>query len=196
VTGARLARTAPVAACLAVSAAGGWWWAQAQERDVTVAGPEAVEVEATSQYSFASVGAMAASSDVVIVGTVVSVADGRVLGDPGGAAVRTQLAVVEVERTLVGPDLASVVVEEEAELADGRPITVNGVAPAGVGDRALWFLQAVPGDSRTFIVINSQGRFTDADGHVAAGDVDDPLVAALVGIEFDDLVTAVAVAVP
>ena len=112
--------------------------------------------------AFDSLDELVAASDLVVVGTVAGVADGRVLTAPDrpDAGFRTRLVELDVERTLAGEPPTPLVVEEPAELLDGTPVVVDGMAPLDVGDRAVWFLVAGGSDEQPYhAVVNGQGRY-------------------------------------
>ena len=77
-------------------------------------------------------------------------------------------------RVVKGPQSATVVVEQEASLLDGTPITVNGVSPLVVGDRGWFFL--IDGDGEQF----PYTALTTVDGFVADGTRDACAAAATV----------------
>ena len=111
---------------------------------------------------FDSLEELVAASDVAVVGTVAGVADGRLLTAPDrpDAGLRTRLVELTVERTLAGEPPTPLVVEEPAELLDGTPVVVDGMAPLDVGDRAVWFLVAGGSDDQPYhAVVNGQGRY-------------------------------------
>lgn len=99
-------------------------------------------------------------ADLVVVGHVVEVTDGRVLSDPvdPSSAVRTQLAQLEVDEVTVGAAADRLVLEEVAALADGTPATVEGVRPSQVGDAGLYFLVRDTEEGRVALV-GPQGRY-------------------------------------
>jgi hypothetical protein len=155
-----------------------------------------LDVQAQSIFAFTTIGEMTAASDLVVVGSVAAVAEGRLIGSPGGTSVRSQFTTITVQRVLAGVAPAAVVIEEEAALADGTPITVNGVAPSEVGDRAVWFLDQLEGEeSPVYLVINSQGRVLDEGGRAVGGDQRDALVQAIQRLGFDAVIAEVCAAV-
>lgn len=99
-------------------------------------------------------------ADLVVVGHVVEVTDGRVLSDPADptSAVRTQLSQLEVNEATVGEAADRLVLEEVAALADGTPATVEGVRPSRVGDAGLYFLVRNTEEGRVALV-GPQGRY-------------------------------------
>lgn len=91
------------------------------------------------------------------------------------------------------PDV--VVVEQEASLLDGSPITVNGVAPLEVGDRAILVL--VRGDSEQFpytTPLNEQAVFLVVDEQVVAADPDGVIGAMFHGRPVTELRVALGLA--
>ena len=98
-------------------------------------------------------------SDLVVVGHVVRVSDGRVLSDAADptSAVRTQFAQLDVDDVTVGRASDRLVLEEVAALADGTPATVEGQRPSDVGDAGLYFL--VRGEDGRVAPVGPQGRY-------------------------------------
>ncbi len=126
--------------------------------------PSVVDISA-SEPAYATVVGLAGASDRVLAGEVVAIEQGRAVTDPADptAGVNTQLATVRVERVAKGPESATVVIEQEASLLDGTPITVNGVSPLVVGDRGWFFL--IDGDGEQF----PYTALTTVDGFAADG---------------------------
>lgn len=195
---------AAVAAFGVVIFAIGWDGSGASPPGRGNAGPVAVESDA--RHRFDDLDDLVAGADLVISGRVVGVEPGRTFGgvDAGGeaaGAIRSQVVTLEIAAALGrtdalrAPDPGTVVlVEEEAALADGTPIAVDGARPTGSGDEGIWFLVAstdpeFPG----FVVVNSQGRYLVADEGVLLGaDRTDGLVRRLESLGRDGLATAVA----
>ena len=121
---------------------------------------------------FATLEDMAAASDAVVLAEVVAEADGRTITDPADPerGVRTRLLELEVVEVLVGAVPRPLVLEEEAMLLDGTPVRVDGVAPAGPGDRGVFFLVAGGSDANPHhALVGPQGRFlVDGDDLVPA----------------------------
>lgn len=164
--------------------------------EMTVA---AVAVEATSIYQFATLAEMVEASDVIAVGTVIATEPGRLVGDPANGGVISRIITIEVDQSLRGDASigagSTIVIEEEATLADGTPLVVNGVPGSEVDDRGIWFLdQLDDAELPVYLVINSQGRFLtpgdDPGGDLIGGDQRDPLVQQLQQQPLADLVTA------
>jgi hypothetical protein len=183
----------PVVVCLAAGGVAAALLARESEPAIVRA---PIDVQAQSVFAFATIGEMTLASDLVVVGSVATISDGRLVGSPDGAAVRSQFTTVAVEQVLAGVAPAAVVIEEEAALADGTPITINGVAPSEVGDRAVWFLDQLEGEeSPVYLVINSQGRVIDEGGRAVGGDQRDALVQVIQQLNFDAVVAEVCAAV-
>jgi hypothetical protein len=169
---------------------GAVWWLRSGTDDSV---PEPVSIEATGP-SFATLDELVAASDVVVLGVVSDVDDGRSVTDPTDptAGIRTQLAAVEVDDVLAGGHDGPLVVEQEAELLDGTPVRVNGVDPLRVGDRGYLFL--IRGDSDEFpytAFVNEQGWVPIVDDRVAPTDADDPVWSGYAAEEADAVVGAV-----
>jgi hypothetical protein len=138
--------------------------------------PAPIEIAATGPQ-FATVEELAGASDLIVVAKVDHVSEGRVLTDPANpaAGIRTQLAALTVEQVLKGAPDGAVVLEEEAALLDGSPITVGGASPSPPGERAVYFLIASDDADVPFhALIGPQGRFV-IDGDALRTTARDPL---------------------
>ena len=91
-----------------------------------------VNLEANGQV-YGSLAELVAAGDHVVEAEVVAVYPGRLIGDPN-AAIVTQLAEVTVLFSVSPSTPATLIVEQEATLADGAPISVNGVDPSSSGN--------------------------------------------------------------
>lgn len=176
--GLRLA--VPLIVIVAVVVAAGVWWLRDSSE---VSGPEPVEV-AASGPRFADVAGLVGASDLVVVGTVVEIDNGRAITDPNDptAGIRTQLASIDVTTVLLGDQHGPLVVEQEAILLDGTPLEVNGVAALVPGDEGLMFLTI--GDSDEFpyaAFVNEQGWVPIVDGIIEPTHADDPVWGPLAG---------------
>lgn len=159
--------------------------------------PASLRVRATSVYDFSTLEEMTAASDLVVEAEVVAVERGRLVGEPdeGGVISRiVTLAVADVISGDPGADPSTIIVEEEGWLPDGTPLIVDDVEPSAVGDRGVWFLDALDDADRAdlpgYLVINSQGRLLERNHRVVGGDQTDPLVLAIQRGSFDELIRA------
>lgn len=127
--------------------------------------PDPVDIVA-SEPEYTSVEALSDASDRVVDGFVLALEPGRSVTNPDDptVGVRTQLVTVKVERTIKGAAADTIVIEQEATLLDGTPITVNGVAPLVPADRGRFYL--VDGDGEQF----PYAALTTVDGFVASDD--------------------------
>ncbi len=118
-----------------------------------------------SEPAYATVVELAGASDRMLAGEVVAVEQGRAVTDPADPHRRCEHTAGDrrVERVTKGPQSAIVVIEQEASLLDGTPITVNGVSPLVVGDRGWFFL--IDGDGEQF----PYTALTTVDGFAADG---------------------------
>lgn len=177
----RLVRLLPVVAVVLAATLAAWWWRSDRAGD-----EEAPRRDITATVArFETLEELVAAADVVVEGTVTAVDEGRTISDPTDPAtgIVTQLAQLEVDGTFHGQAPATLLVEQEAALLDGTPITVNGVAPLEVGDRAVFVL--VAGTSEEFpytALVSEQGLFhldgdpeTGNDETVRAADADGPI---------------------
>ena len=176
---------------------------------------EPVAVTSDTRHRFATLAELAASADLAVAGRVVAIEPGRTFGavDASGRAsdraVQSQVVTIEVEDVVARADAVAppqpgtlVLVEEEAGLVDGTPITIDGARPVRVGDAGIWFLNAstdpeFPG----FTVVNSQGRYlltgvrgtdTPLRGPLRGADRSDELVRELEALGFAGLADATA----
>jgi hypothetical protein len=133
----------PIAA-IAVAVGWGGWMLVDDDND-----PRPPVDIASAAASMASLADLVASASMVVEGEVVDVEDGRTItasSDPT-TGIRSQLVHIDVARSwLASRDV--VVVEQEASLLDGTPITVDGQEPLQVGDRGVFLL--VDGHSDEF----------------------------------------------
>lgn len=162
----------PLAIVVAVAAVAAWWLRD--DGDTTREDPVALTA---SGPRFAELSDLVTAGDLVVVGSVVAVDDGRTITDPADpqAGVRTQLAEIRVSQVLTGEQVGPLIIEQEAALLDGRPVTVNGVAPLAVGEEGLMVL--VRGNSDEFpytAFVNEQGWIPIEDGVIALSDPADP----------------------
>jgi hypothetical protein len=116
---------------------------------------------AASGPRYTTVEELAGASDLIVLGRIERVDAGRVFTDRADteAGIRTQLAELAVEQVLKGPPARSVVLEEEAALLDGTPITVDGTTPSAAGQRGVYFLIADPAGTAYYALIGPQGRY-------------------------------------
>lgn len=146
-----------------------------------------VEVTSDARHRFATVEELVAASDLVVEGHVVATEVGRPFGDADAdtgavSAIRSQITTVGVDAILRGASSeTTLVVEEEAELADGTPVRVDGMRAGAVGDRGVWFLVASRDpDFPGYVVVNAQGGYLRGTGDsLRGGDPTDPLVHAI-----------------
>ncbi len=153
---------------------------------------EAIDL-VSSGPSFATLAELDEASDLVVIGTVGQIDAGRTISDDADpdAGITTSLIEIDVEQVLRGSAGATVVVEHETGLADGTPITVDGVAAPALGDRLLVFL--VAGGSEAFphhAIVSNEGRFV-VSGTQAIPVVDGPIGEAVGAMTIDEIAAAV-----
>jgi hypothetical protein len=147
---------------------------------------QVVDVPSDARHRYVNLDELVGASDLVVSGRVVAAEPGRLFGGDGeaGAAIRSHVLTVRVDSVLAGAGDGParpgtvVLVEEEAELADGTPVRVDGMRAGRVGDDGIWFL-AASGDPEFpgYAVVNSQGRYLfGTDGSLVGGDATDALV--------------------
>ncbi len=171
-----------VVAVTAVTA--GLGLAAARRPDPT--GPEPVALRSEGA-TYGTLGELVDASAVVVLAKVLARSDGRTFASPGGAQVRSRVLRIEVGAVLAGPDPGrALAVEEVAALSDGTPVTVDGLAPAEVGDQGFWFLAAVADPTVPFLAaVGPQGRYLrrteePEDDSLTGAAGGDPLVRAVV----------------
>jgi hypothetical protein len=121
--------------------------------------PTDIDAISTSYDSLAS---LITASDIVVVARAESVATGRVLTSPENpdAALKTEVVTLRVGDVLHGVADATVLLEQEATLADGTPITVNGVPPTQVGDEGVFFVDRSTSPDVPYVaLVNDQSRY-------------------------------------
>ena len=142
---------------------------------------------------FATLDELVAASDLVVVATVTDISEGRVLTAPDRpeSGIKTRLLELDVARTLAGEPVDPLVVEEPAELLDGTPVVVDGMAPLAEGAEAIWFLVAGASAEQPYhAVVNAQGRY-DISGATLQAAGTDPLSEQLAALGPDGLAAAV-----
>lgn len=159
--------------------------------------PPPAPVDVTSSAPvFTDLADLLDAADVVVVATVESVANGRVVTDAADtrSGIRTAVHDVVVERVVAGSGARTgsvgvrIRVEHEVALLDGTPITVDGVPAPVVGERSLYLL--VAGTSPDFphhVVVGPQGRFP-INGAVVHGFGSDAISRRLHGTDIDAVV--------
>lgn len=158
-----------VVLALGVGVTGGLWRAivgpSSEPRTV-----DAPIVVVSSGPTYSSLEELVAASDVVVIGRAIAVAPGRLFSTGGRAGIRSQLVTLEVGAVLAGQDPGpTVVIEEEAAIADGRPIVVDGLRPTSSGDQGIFFLIASPDpDVPYYATVSTAGRYLRVTA--AAGD--------------------------
>jgi hypothetical protein len=138
-------------------------------------------LEPTEVEDPASLSELVRSADAVVRGEVVSVAPGRVFGEPGGDALHYAAATLRVDDLIAG-GLSSRPVTLEIPLFDG-PESIDDLPVWGEG---VFFLRAkADGDFHRLVTFDS---LVVNDGGVALTDSDAPLLSGLAGAPFDDVV--------
>ena len=128
----------------------------------TQAGP--IDIR-SSGPTFTTFTELAGASDRVVLGEVVSIEHGRTITDPTDptAGITTQLATVATTQIAKGVPASTLVVEQEASLLDGTPITVDGVAPLRVGATGWFFLIDGDGEQFPYTALTAPESFVPAD---------------------------------
>jgi hypothetical protein len=140
-----------------------------------------VDIPSNVRHRFANLDDLVGESDLVVSGRVVATEPGRIFGT-GEAGIRSHVLTVRVDSVLAGSERPAgagtvVLVEEEAELADGTPVRIDGMRASEIGDDGIWFLAASGDpDFPGYAVINSQGRYLVRGDALQGGDADDELV--------------------
>jgi hypothetical protein len=154
---------------------------------VTDADADIAVVPSSSDVDPESLAELVAISPLVVTGEVQSVERGRVFAsdsesddsgaDPSEEGIESALVTVAVDQVLVGDDPgATVLVEEEGWLADGRRIALDGAPPTQVGDRGIWFLvDTGDTDVPAWVSVGRVGRWIERDGTLSGPTLDIPL---------------------
>jgi hypothetical protein len=133
-------------------------------------------------YHFNNLGEMVATSDLVAIGTVKSIARGRIL--PGDSEVKQQLKniSVQVDEVLSGDLTASSIVVETAgwEISEApgegeQEILLAETAQLQTGDQAAFFLAPYAAASH-YSFLNNQALFKLQGSEVADTERSDPFV--------------------
>jgi hypothetical protein len=157
-----------------------------------------VDLTSDARHRFATVEQLVGASDLVVEGHVVATETGRVFGEASAAAddessaIRSRITTLQIDTVLRGTSSqATLLIEEEATLADGTPVRVDGMRPGEVGDRGVWFLVASRDpDFPGYVVANAQGRYLRGPRDtLRGGDRTDPLVRAIEAEGFTALIT-------
>lgn len=157
-------------------------------------------IESTASVDPADLAELYALSDLVIVGEVQSIERGRVFASPdasvdgdaddAASGVESALVTVQVDQVLRGEDPgATLLVEEEGWLADGRRISLDGAPPTEVGDVGLWFLiDTGDPDVPAWVTVGRFGRWTVRDGALSGPLLDEPIAIDLQDRPLDDVI--------
>ena len=142
---------------------------------------------------FRTLADLTAAADLVVIGRVTGIREGRVIDSPG-AGIRTRLIDLTVERLLAGQLAQStLVMEEEGWLTNGTPIIVNGIAPSRAGDLGFYFLfRGRSPEFPHYTLIGEQGRYLvdPEDGSLTGAQGDEglsQLITALTAAELESL---------
>jgi hypothetical protein len=113
----------------------------------------------SSGAAFTTLDELIDASDVVVIGRAVSVAPGRLFAAGDSAGFVSQISMIEVGAVLAGPDPgATIALEEEATMPDGRSVIVDGLRPTHVGDQGIFFLIRGDPELRYFASAGTVGR--------------------------------------
>jgi hypothetical protein len=152
----------------------------APEADVHAADEGAgVLMQVDDPLARASLKEVATASDVIVVGAIGSEQDGITFGSGAGALNYSEL-IVDVERVVKGdaPN-GSVKVLLIRELADGRPVDVEG-RPTPTGAQSIWLLKRVDAQFErpdTYVLTSLAGVLPSENGRIAdEGASDTPAV--------------------
>lgn len=164
--------------------------------------PWGAELQATEVEAPASLGELARSADAVVRGRIVSVAPGRVFGDPAGPRLHYAAATLRVDELLAGslapPDAATLTLElplfhGPASIAD-LPDWGDGVffvrSKATSAREAGMSLEAQAEEAAYHRLVTFGGLVVD-DAGIAATDPGAPLLAGLAGLSFAEAVERV-----
>jgi hypothetical protein len=111
--------------------------------------------------TFQSLAGMVAGADAIVQGTVVAIEPGRTVGEESGNPVQFQQVTIQVEEVLAGS-----LPEREILLEEGF-----GIPPVNseMGDTGFYFIHLKLDSPKTtpyYRLVNTQGRFLEADGKV------------------------------
>jgi hypothetical protein len=147
---------------------------------------------ASFAYWFNTLPKMVATSDVVILGTVVDVRDGRTTGPPGEEIEHLD-AEIRVDQSLYGSaDETSTLIVQ----------TLKFVAPErewrDVGNRVLAFLNqsSDPEDEGRYYVVNYQTIYVVVDADIQTAVGGDPLSERIASMSIDEVRDAIKATIP
>jgi len=130
--------------------------------------PETTAEGGAEAFYFATMEEMAATSDLIVVGTVAEVSLGRESGtesaEPEPEAdtspkERVRDATISVQEVLKGPEGREAVLEEYGFDRSGQPYEMGNKPWSLVGDRGIFFLIHGDGQATThYSLVNSDGR--------------------------------------
>jgi hypothetical protein len=133
--------------------------------------PAPIAIEATGPR-FAAFHDLVVAGDGIVAGEVVDVRVGRTLTDPADptAGIVTQLVTLRVDRVLRGTAKSTIVIEQEASLADGTPIVVNGLPPLAYGEVGIAvYLDRIDDEFPYAALVNEQAWLAVRNGFVDTG---------------------------
>lgn len=166
--------------------------------DLSTEPPTQIIATSGPSYYFESTSDMAATSDLVVVGTVSQVAQGRQLGDPADNEedpMYVRDATVSVEEVLKGSPTESVVVEQQGIFpSTGVTVALEDSPWLQVGDRGVFFLydSSDPGQPPDhYYLINSVGLIL-LDGSQVISFSETPLAASYLDMAPAELLESVA----
>lgn len=155
-------------AVVAVAVAGGMLTSDQPDRE-----PRPVAITSTAPR-FTTLDDLVAASDEIVLAEATGTGAGRAITDPAnaGSAVKTRFVELNIVEALKGPPADDIVLEEEAALADGTPVVVDGVTPLQVGQRGVFFLVRSSSTETPYrALVGPQGRYlVDGDELTAASD--------------------------
>lgn len=137
---------------------------------------------------------MIKAATLVVEGTVIEVSPGRT----GGESLRFARARLRVDASLIGEAPAGPVLLEQLVEDGGKPLVVDGVRHAQVGDHGIYFLQLDRIDGEPIYgLLNNQSQYiVEAGGSLTGSDVRDDLVQQLNRLSIADLRAAIRENVP
>lgn len=139
------------------------------------------------RFEFQDLETMVATSSLVVDGEVTQIDYDAILGESS----ELWRVTLDIETVLFGSPATTPVIFKQELRANGRPIIFDGVKPAQVGDRGVYFLRRIEGQS-AYSLINDQGQYlVGRDGKLFGSNTEHALVRTLNQLSLDDVRTRV-----
>lgn len=147
-----------------------------QGQSISDVRPDTIATVSTWHYSFDSLEAMVATSDLVVVGEVTAVSQGRLMNpDDPSIPTRYRLVTISIQEVIKGIYANSTVLMEEAGyVPNGASFEIDEMPWSNIGDVGIFFLAKYPDQPEGhYSQISPEGRLLtairDSDGAAQLG---------------------------